>query len=121
MNSDETKVIIGNNISKEEEQVSFQTEDLNTIYNHIRGLIDWPLAYGLIDGKRMKFIKVRKKNCEINTPKGTVIGFEDHAMWVACDGGILKVYELQPEGKKSMDADAFKNGNGQEVIGKVFA
>lgn len=118
---DETKVVIAPNITREEERVSFQKEDLDHIYNHIRGLIDWPVAYGMIDGKRFKFHKVRKENKPVSEKPGTVIGFADHAMEIACQGGILRVLEMQPEGKKKMDADAFKNGYADEVIGKVFA
>lgn len=118
---DESKVVLALNITREEEKVSFKDEDLNHIYNHIRGLIDWPVAYGLIEGKRFKFHKVRKELKDVKVEPGTVLGFEDHALEIACQGGILKVYEMQLEGKKKMDADAFKNGYAHEVIGKVFA
>lgn len=117
---DEAGVIIAPNISREEEQVHFQDEPLDVLYNHIRGLIDWPIAYGMLEGVRIKFYKVRKENGTQSSPAGTVLGFADHAMTVACRGGILKVYELQMEGKKRMDADAFANGSGRELIGKVF-
>ena len=117
---DEEKVIIGNNISREEEEVHFSLEDIDEIYNHIRGLIDWPIAYGKLDGKRIKFYKVRKEKKDVHEQAGTVLGFKDHALEIACQNGILKVYELQMEGKKRMDADVFKNGYANEVIGKVF-
>ena len=117
---DESKVTIGNNITKEEEEVHFASEDIHKIYDHIRALIDWPIAYGVLDGKRIKFHKVRKQVCEVTQKAGEVIGFKDHALEVACIGGILKIYELQMEGKKKMDADAFKNGYASEVTGKVF-
>ena len=117
---DESKVIIGNNISREEEEVHFSQEDIHKIYDHIRGLIDWPIAYGMLDGKRIKFYKVRKEVKEVQQSAGTVLGFHDHALEIACNGGILKVFELQMEGKKRMDADAFKNGYASEVVGKVF-
>lgn len=114
------KVTIGYNISREEEEVHFSQEDIDTIYDHIRGLIDWPVAYGMLDNKRVKFFKVRKEKKACDAVAGTVLGFVDHAMLVACKNGILKVYELQMEGKKKMNADAFKNGYAQEVCGKVF-
>lgn len=117
---DEEKVIIGNNISREEEEVHFSLEDVDQIYDHIRGLIDWPIAYGKLDGKRIKFYKVRKEKKVVHEQVGTVLGFVNHALEIACQNGILKVYELQMEGKKRMDADAFKNGYANEVIGKVF-
>lgn len=117
---DERAVVIAPNISREEEQVHFQSESLDELYNHIRGLIDWPIAYGMLEGSRIKFYKVRKENTEGTAPRGTILGFKDHVMEVACQGGILKVLELQMEGKKRIDADAFANGNGRELIGKVF-
>lgn len=116
----EEGLVIAPSISKEQEQLHFQNEDVDTLYNHARALIDWPVPYALLEGKRVKFYKVRKENKQTSEKPGTVIGFEDHAMIVACNGGILKVYELQYEGKKRMDADAFKNGYAKEVIGKVF-
>lgn len=116
----ESQVVIAKTISKEEEQVHFQRETLEDLYNHIRALIEWPIAYGLLEGKRIKFYRVRKQLKSVAEKPGTVLGFEDHALLVACNGGILKVYELQMEGKKRMDADAFKNGYAHEVIGKVF-
>lgn len=116
----ESQVVIAKTISKEEEQVHFRQESLEEAYNHIRALIDWPIAYGSLEGRRIKFYKVRKEMKPIEAPAGTVLGFTDHALNIACNGGVLKVYELQMEGKKRMDADAFKNGYAQEVIGKVF-
>lgn len=118
---DESKIVLALNITPEEEQVSFAKETVDQIYNHIRGLIDWPIAYGTVEGKRMKFYKVGKENKTINEQPGTILGFHEHSMEIACSGGILKVYELQLEGHKRMDADAFQNGNGREMIGKVFA
>lgn len=117
---DEADVVIAPNISREEEQVHFQKESLDQLYNHIRGLIDWPISYGMVDGVRIKFYKVRKENTETSAPAGTILGFEGHAMSIACKGGLLKILELQLEGKKKMDADAFANGSGREFIGKVF-
>lgn len=118
---DEKGAVIAPNITREEERVSFAGEDIDHIYNHIRGLIDWPVAYGVIDGKRFKFHKVRKEKRDVTEQPGTVLGFSDHAMNIACKGGVLRVLEMQPEGKKKMDADAFKNGYAHEVTGKVFA
>lgn len=117
---DESKVVLARNISKEDEMVHFADEDIHQVYNHIRALTDWPLAYGMLDGKRMKFIKVRKQVCETEETPGTVLGFRDHAMEIACRGGILRVLELQPEGKSRMSADAFANGAGRNIPGHVF-
>ena len=112
--------VIAPNIPRELELVSFRKEKLDSLYNHIRALIDWPVSYGMIEGKRVKFYKVRKENCDHNEEPGKVLGFKAGAMRIAADGGVLLVYELQPEGKKRMDANAFANGAGRELVGKVF-
>lgn len=117
---DESQVVIARNISKEDELVHFKEEDINELYNHIRACIDWPIAYGLIEGKRLKFYKVRKEVVEHSIEPGTIVGYEDHALKIAAKNGYLKVYELQLEGKNRMDADAFMNGLGRQYIGKVF-
>jgi methionyl-tRNA formyltransferase len=122
MPQDEAGIVLAPNISAEEEKVKFQEEDLDHVYDHIRGLIDWPIAYGIVDGVRIKFFRVRKANrMDEHAAVGTILGFADHAMEISCRGGILKVYELQMEGKKRMNADVFENGCGRELIGKVFA
>ena len=117
---DESKVILGLNITKEEEKVQFAKEEVQTLYNHIRGLIDWPMPYGMVDGKRIKFCKVRMRKEDHQAKPGEILGFKNHAMEVASIGGIIEVYELQPEGKSRMTADAYANGAGRNMIGKVF-
>ena len=117
---DESKVILGLNITKEEEKVQFAQEDVQTLYNHIRGLIDWPMPYGVVDGKRIKFCKVRMRKEDHQVKPGEILGFKNHSMEVASIGGIIEVYELQPEGKSRMTADAYANGAGRNMIGKVF-
>ena len=117
---DDNKVILGLNITKEEEKVQFAVEDVQTLYNHIRGLIDWPMPYGVVDGKRMKFCKARMRKEDHQAKHGEILGFKNHAMEVASIGGIIEVYELQPEGKSRMTADAYANGAGRNMIGKVF-
>lgn len=117
---DDSKVILGLNITKEEEKVQFAVEDVQTLYNHIRGLIDWPMPYGVVDGKRIKFCKVRMRKEDHQARPGEILGFKNHAMEVASIGGIIEVYELQPEGKSRMTVDAYANGAGRNMIGKVF-
>ena len=117
---DENGVVIARNIKREEEFVSFANESLDPLYNHIRGLLDEPGAHGIINGKRIKFARVRKEDHDTGEAPGTVIGIADHAMRIAAKGGVLLVYELQMEGKSRMDADAFYNGAGRQLIGKVF-
>lgn len=117
---DESQVTFCRNISREQEKVSFQEEEIHVLYNHLRALIDWPLPYGIVDGRRVKFFAVRMEETTCDAPAGTVLGFADHAMRVAARGGVIRVLELQMEGRKRMTADAFANGYAAEMTGKRF-
>ncbi len=117
---DESQVVLAPNISREEEFVRFAEEDVHTAYNHIRALIDWPIACGTIGGKRIKFYRARMEECVHDQAPGTVTGFEEGAMKIAAKGGYIKVLELQMEGKNRMKASDFANGAGRGLIGKAF-
>lgn len=74
----------------------------------------------MIDHKRIKFLEVRMEQTEEPAVPGTILDIQNHAMRIACRGGILKVFRLQMQGKNAMDADAFMNGAGRNLIGRQF-
>lgn len=106
-------------ISKEEEFVSFQRE-VHTVYDHIRGLIPFPVAHGLIEGRKVKFHKVRMLESDTSHAPGEVIGLRDGAFAIAAKNGYLLIDEIQMEGKARTDARSFFNGTGKQLVGKRF-
>lgn len=78
----------------------------------IRGLNPWPSAYTFLDGKMLKIWKARvtEDNMEKDAPNGTVVGFTKKGMLVSTGDGILELLEVQLQGKKRMDCDAFLRG-----------
>jgi methionyl-tRNA formyltransferase len=117
----ESGVVLAPNISSEEELVLFQKEEAQAAYNHIRALIDWPMPYGLIDGHRIKFFKARLTLGDSGSAPGTLLDFAGGTMNIAAAGGVIHIYELQPEGRKPMAAKAFANGAGRALVGHRFA
>ncbi len=107
------------NISKEEEYINF-SRPIDEVYNHIRGLIPFPVGYGIVNMKKIKFHKVRKKYEHHEYPAGTFVGIMDDTIAIACPGGFIFVYEIQMEGKSKMDAKAFYNGLGKQFINGIF-
>lgn len=107
-------------ISKEEEHIDFH-KDVKAVYNHIRGLLPTPAGYAIVDGKKMKFHKVHMIRKQHTYQAGEIIGFEEQALVVAAMDGYILVDELQMEGKAKVDAKAFYNGAGKNMVGKVFA
>ena len=106
-------------IQKEEEYIDFSMP-LQKVYDHIRGLIPFPIGYAKIDGKNMKFYQARKKVQQHAHTAGEIIGLMDGGFGVAVDGGYILLDELQLEGKAKCDAKSFYNGAGRNLIGKRF-
>ena len=83
-------------------------EDAHAISLKIRGLNSWPSAYTYFHGKMLKIWKGKEEEGD-GTP-GTVSEVTKHGFSVAAGKGRIRILELQPEGKKRMDADAFLRG-----------
>ncbi len=116
---DESLVTYSYNVSKEEEFVCFN-KSYQEIYDHIRALIPYPVAYGLVEDRKIKFHKIRKSNETSNKENGTILGLVDNAMAIAVDQKVLLIDQLQVEGKSKMSAVDFFNGQGKAYIQKVF-
>ena len=76
-----------------------------------RGLNPWPSAYTFLNGKTLKVWKcaVECAECGKEAP-GTIIGVDKSGIHVACGRDALILKEVQLEGKKRMETDAFLRG-----------
>ena len=77
----------------------------------IRGLNPWPSAYTQLSGKTLKIWDADV--CEeeqAGTACGEIVRVTKDAVYVACGQGLLKINELQLQGKKRMDTAAFLRG-----------
>lgn len=79
----------------------------------IRGLNPWPSAYTKLDGKTLKIWKAQvleEKEEEEKQMPGTILSTDQQEFKVKTGKGILKITELQLEGKKRMDTSSFLRG-----------
>ncbi len=77
----------------------------------IRGLNPWPSAYTELSGKTLKIWDADV--CEeeqAGTACGEIVRVSKDAVYVACGQGLLRINELQLQGKKRMDTAAFLRG-----------
>lgn len=116
---DESLVTYAYNLKKEDEFISFNNETVK-VYNHIRGLLDNPGAYGILNNKKYKFIKVDYE-LKDNTKASRFVGLENNYLRIDCIDGFIKVLEIKPEGKNNMDAKSFYNGVGKSLVGLSFS
>ena len=106
------------NLTKQDEYINFNDDVLKT-YNHIRGLLDNPGAYSIMIDKKYKFMKVGFDYSD-NTSPCTFKGLENDYLRIDCQNGFIKVFEIRPEGKNTLDSKSFFNGSGKNLIGEKF-
>ena len=76
----------------------------------VRGLNPWPSAYTFINGKTLKVWKCKVSAEETDAAPGTVFLTDKDGIHAACGQGALILTEVQLEGKKRMDTEAFLRG-----------
>lgn len=82
------------------------------LHDQVRGLIPWPSAVTEIDGVRCKIWKTTLTGEVTGKLAGTILQADKKALKIACgDGQVLRIDELQPDGKKRMAATAFLLGH----------
>ena len=116
---DEAHVSFASNIQREDERIHWDRDAL-TIYNHIRGLSPWPVAYTQFEDKTMKIYAAEivknqsgKAGQIIETTKRQIIvgtGSEDS----------IALTEIQLSGKKRMPVSQFLSGYQENLVGKEF-
>ena len=113
---DEEEATYAYNLEKEIEHIDFNDET-KKVYDHIRGLLDQPGAYFIYKERKYKMEKVFFGLAQ-NTEASIFRGLEKDYLRIDCRDGFIKVYQIKPEGKNSMDAKAFYNGTGRTMAGE---
>ena len=85
------------------------------IERYVRGLNPWPSAYTKLDGKTFKIWKAKVVEGNSEAAPGQVAAVGKHSIEVQTGEGRLSLVEVQLEGKKRMEADAFLRGCQMEV------
>ncbi|MDO4475671.1 MAG: methionyl-tRNA formyltransferase [Lachnospiraceae bacterium] len=82
----------------------------------VRGLNPWPCAYTRLNGKQLKLWKCAVcPQPEGERPAaGTVVAVDKKTLLVQTGEGLLEIRELQLEGKKRMETEAFLRGQNIE-------
>ena len=81
------------------------------IYNLVRGLNPWPVAFSIFKGKKLKIWQTKVIDNVTIGEIGTVLSLTETGFTVQTGKGILEILELQPESKRKMTAKDFVCGN----------
>ncbi len=114
----EDEVTICHNISHEEELIDFN-DTCRNIFNKVRGMNPFPVAYFNLDNKVYKIygVKYEVTNKYQNKDNGEVVIVDKDNFGIKCSDGIIYILELKKEGKKKMFIKDFLNGDKDLKLG----
>lgn len=110
---DETKATEVRKLSKEDGRLDWMLA-ASTLNNRIRGFTPWPGCFFEIkEGKRVKVLRARVE--EANGVSGEIIDVSGDGPLIATGENSLRLLEVQPAGKKVMDAPSYLRGHSLNV------
>ena len=106
---DDSQATLAPILTKEDGLVDFN-RTAQEIHNRLRGFQPWPGAYTKFRGKNLKFVATWPASLEKADVPGALWS-QDDDLFAFCGGGtVLRLFIVQPEGKKPMNARDFING-----------
>jgi methionyl-tRNA formyltransferase len=108
---DDALVTYAAKLDKQERSVDW-SRSAQEIHDRIRGLQPWPVAAALLHDKRLllRASAVHSSEPEHARP-GEIIGVEPDALLVGTGAGVLRLLEVQAEGRPPASVRDFLNGH----------
>ncbi len=99
-------------IIKKEDGIIDWSRNAVDIERQIRAFYGWPSAYTSLNSKMIKISKAVVVTDKLsNSRVGEIIDIDRNSFTIGTNDYGLKILNLQPEGKKSMDTSSFLSGN----------
>lgn len=112
---DEEKATFAPNITRDQEKIDWSKSDLE-VYNHIRGLNPWPVAYTTYENKNMKIWSAERPHQKGEGEPGEIIGKDEEGFLVVCGNQkCIKITEIQPAGNKKMPVKEYLLGSDDRI------
>lgn len=118
---DNAKATFAGNIKREQEKIDWHKNSLE-IYNHIRGLNPWPVAFTTYQGSNMKVWWGEIQDEQYDGSPGEIVEKTEDGFLVVCgDEKAIKITDMQPAGKKRMSVKDYLQGSADRIkIGTVL-
>ena len=103
------------NIKREQEKIIWGKTG-EEIYNHVRGLNPWPVAFTTLEGQVIKIWRTEMVAGLDGQEPGTIIKIDTDSFTVSTGNKTaIKIIELQPSGKTKMPCEQFLRGAGSKI------
>jgi methionyl-tRNA formyltransferase len=111
---DEAQASYAPRITKDDSPLDWSRRAVD-LHNQIRGLHPWPHAETFLDSKRLIILRSQVAELSSHESHGTIVTARGDALDVATGQRVLRIVELQMEGKKPMRARDFLAGHPVEA------
>jgi methionyl-tRNA formyltransferase len=106
-------------VTKEEGSIDW-SQPARVVHNRVRGLQPWPLASTHLGGRRYVVRRITIDPATTTQPPGTIIEAHGETLAVAVGNGtVVRILEIQPEGRRSMTVREFLAGH-HPAVGDRF-
>ncbi|MFB5660615.1 methionyl-tRNA formyltransferase [Alteribacillus sp. HJP-4] len=117
----EKEATFARNIKRGREKINWSAA-AEAVYNHIRGMHPWPVAYTVYEDKPIKIWQAEAVEETAAAAPGTIARLDENGIWTtAGDGRLVLLTEVQPSGKKRMAAADYLRGKHGLEEGKRFS
>ena len=106
------------NIKREEEKIVFN-KTAREVFNQIRGMYPFPVAYTTLNGEVIKICESKIGNTSKGKP-GEIIETSKDGISVMCKDKNIIITRLKPSGKKEMTAKDYLNGKNKTIVGEIL-
>lgn len=114
----EEEVTYAYNVTREEEKIDFNKTNRD-VFNQIRGLYPYPVAYTTLNNEVIK-ITESKLSDDNKGEIGEITKINKEGITVKCKSGSVIITKLKPSGKKEMPAYSFINGYKSPLLGEIL-
>lgn len=115
---DPNEVTYAYNIKREEEKLDFN-KTAREVFNQIRGMYPFPVAYTTLNGEVIKICESVIGNSTKGKP-GEIIETSKEGISVMCKDKNIIITRLKPSGKKEMTAKDYLNGKNKTIVGEIL-
>lgn len=108
---DESLATYASRLTKEEGLLDWR-EPARVLHNKVRGLHPWPHAFSFLGGSRYIVLRTSPSGPNLSgASPGTVLEAAGDRFTVTCGDGVLRVLEIQAEGRRPMAPREFLAGH----------
>ena len=112
----------GYNVSREDEHLDFNKTS-KEVFNKIRGLNPWPVAYTSLDGKVFKVYNSRISDSKPDGTNGEITNIYPDGIGIKTSDGEIIITEIKEEGKNRILVKDYLNGihDKNSLLHKIFS